>query len=88
MRRIEGVWEGESWREFWAAVQSVLQCRDKLPLQRRLLSAQSRVRRASSVSCVRWASLPPGPWGPTELGRGASVQAQSLHCLPHPSPTG
>lgn len=77
MRRMEGVWEGESWSEFWAAVQSALQRRDQLPLQRRLLSAQSRVCSASSLSGVQWASFPPGSRGPATLGRGVFVSVQT-----------
>lgn len=37
MRRIEGVLErGELKREFWAAIQGILQRQDKFPLQRSL----------------------------------------------------
>lgn len=38
MRRIEGVWERrELKREFWAAIQGILQRQDKFPVQRSLV---------------------------------------------------
>lgn len=86
MRRIEGVWEGESWRELWAAVQGALQRRDKLAVQRRLLSAQSRACSASSLSCVQWASLPRVLGAPLSWEEGFLYQSRLCNACYAPTP--
>lgn len=90
MRRIEGVLErGELKREFWAAIQSILQRQDKFPLQRSLCY-QPRARSAHPPSLhlgrVEWVSLHQvlGVL-PAELGRGGSY-TQSRLCSLGPAP--
>lgn len=76
MRGIEGAWKGELEREFWAAVQSILQHQThSLCYQPRAWLADPQSQQPKLCGVGAFPPHPLGPQGHAKPSQGASVLA-------------